>query len=61
MYISAEIWYNLYVIFSDSHVSSKFSILRRRNIMQKLSRTDEMEYRDKRHQCVYYSIMKQEE
>ena len=29
--------------------------------MQKLSRTDEMEYRDKRHQCVYYSIMKQEE
>ena len=28
--------------------------------MQKLSRTDEMEYRDKRHQCVYYSIMKQE-
>ena len=29
--------------------------------MQKLSRTDEVEYRDKRHQCVYYSIMKQEE
>ena len=29
--------------------------------MQKLSRTDKMEYRDKRHQCVYYSIMKQEE
>ena len=28
--------------------------------MQKLSRTDKMEYRDKRHQCVYYSIMKQE-
>ena len=29
--------------------------------MHKLSRTDEVEYRDKRHQCVYYSIMKQEE
>ena len=29
--------------------------------MQKLSRTDEVEYRDKRYQCVYYSIMKQEE
>ena len=28
--------------------------------MQKLSSTDEVEYRDKRHQCVYYSIMKQE-
>lgn len=29
--------------------------------MQKLSRADDMEYRDKCHQCVYYSIMKQEE